>query len=136
MATRSEPHAAERQASPGGAALEVERGPDWLFVQMGDSCDGARSGLTESVWETIREHGASRVVLELDRVERVDETLGEVIATIGARMRDAGGLIRICGLSPTKLSQLRSVAAVTGVPHFDSRGEAVGTRRVGAGSCE
>jgi anti-anti-sigma regulatory factor len=136
MATRSEPQTAEGQARPGGVALEVERGPDWLFVQMGDSCDGARSGLTESVWETIREHGASRVVLELDRVERVDEALGEVIATIGARVRDAGGLIRICGLSPTKLSQLRSVAAVTGVPHFASRGEAVGTRRVGAGSCE
>jgi hypothetical protein len=132
MATRAEVQVAEGQARPRGAMVEVERGPDWLFVQVGDPC----GGLTESVWETIREHGASRVVLELDRVERVDEALGEVIATIGTRVRDAGGLIRICGLSPAKLSQLRSVAVATCVPHFDSRGEAVGTRRVEAGSCE
>jgi hypothetical protein len=136
MATRIEPRSTDRPARLDDTTLEVERGPGWLFVQVGNACGGASSGLAESVWETIREHGASRVVLELDRVERVDEALGDAIAEIGVRVRDAGGLIRICGLSASKLSRLRTVQAATTVPHFGNRSEAVGTRRVEAGSCE
>ena len=82
--------------------------------------------------ETIREHGASRVVLELDHVDTIDEALGGAIGEIGTRVRDAGGLIRICGLSEPKLSRLRSVVAAASVPHFDTRSDAVGCR--GAGS--
>lgn len=136
MATRFEAATVGRDGQGRGPGLEIERGPDWLFVQVAD-VDGERTGhLAESLWEAIREHGASRVVLELDRVEHVDEALGDAIAEIGTRVRDAGGLIRICGLSPAKLSRLRSVPAVSAVPHFDSRSEAVGTRRCGAGTCE
>lgn len=119
-----------------GPGLEIERGPDWLFVQVGDVGGEHAGRLADSVWETIQEHGASRVVLELDRVKTVDESLGDAIAEIGERVRDAGGLIRICGLSPSELSRLESVPAVRAVPHFDSRSEAVGTRRCGAGACE
>jgi hypothetical protein len=72
------------------------------------------------------------VVLELDHVENVDEALGGVIGEIGTRVRDAGGLIRICGLSGPRLSRLRSVAAAANVPHFDTRSDAVGGR--GGGS--
>lgn len=133
MATRVKPQSADRPAGAGGTALEIERGPGWLFVQVGA---GAGGKLAESVWETIREHGASRVVLELDRVERVDETLDRAIADLGTRVRDAGGLIRICGLRPAMLSKLRSVGPAGGVPHFDNRSDAVGPRRVEAGSCE
>jgi hypothetical protein len=132
MGTRMDRRSAARQGYPGRSDVQVERGPGWLFVQIGD----ANNGLAESVWETIREHGASRVVLELDRVERVNEALGDVIAELDARIREAGGLIRICGLSPTELSRLRRVEAASGVPHFDDRFEAVGARRGEAGSCE
>jgi hypothetical protein len=106
----------------------VERGPDWLFVKMAGQATGAADDLTASVWETIREHGASRVILELDRVETVDEALGGVIGELGTRVRDAGGLIRICGLSQPGLSRLRQVAAAASVPHFGSRSDAVGGR--------
>lgn len=113
-------------------AIEVERGPDWLFVRVAGGAVAGQGELTRSVWETIREHGASRVVLELDHVDTIDEALGGAIGEIGTRVRDAGGLIRICGLSEPKLSRLRSVAAAASVPHFDTRSDAVGCR--GAGS--
>jgi hypothetical protein len=116
---------------PGGA-LEVERGPDWLFVKVAGNAAGDAEDLTRCVWETIREHGASRVVLELDHVDTVDEALGCVIGEIGMRVRDAGGLIRICGLTQPELSQLRSVAAAARVPHFDTRSDAVGGREAGS----
>ena len=112
--------------------LEVERGPDWLFVKVAGKPGGGADDLTTSVWETIREHGASRVILELDRVETVDEALGGVIGELGTRVRDAGGLIRICGLSEPGLSRLRRVAAAASVPHFGSRSDAVGGRGRGS----
>ena len=136
MATRIGAAPAAREGRGRAPGLAIERGPDWLFVQVGDGDDVRAGRLADSVWETIREHGASRVVLELDRVETVDEALGDAIAEISARVRDAGGLIRICGLTPTKLSRLRSVPAGGAVPHFENRSEAVGTRRCGAGTCE
>lgn len=108
--------------------LEVERGPDWLFVRVAGGAVAGQGELTTSVWETIREHGASRVILELDRVETVDEALGGVIGELGTRVRDAGGLIRICGLNEPGLSRLRRVAAAARVPHFGSRSDAVGGR--------
>jgi len=119
-----------------GARLAVERGPGWLFVGVAGQAGDDRDSLADAVWETIREHGASRVVLELDRVETVDGALGDAIAEIGTRVRDAGGLIRICGLTPRELSRLQTSCPVVEVPHFETRLEAVGTRRVEAGPCE
>ena len=114
------------------SSIEVERGPDWLFVRVAGAAVAGQGELTRSVWEAIREHGASRVVLELDHVDTIDEALGGAIGEIGTRVRDAGGLIRICGLSEPKLARLRSVAAAAGVPHFDTRSDAVGGRGAGA----
>ncbi len=136
--TKSRPEQAGGQAGGAGSAdgLGVERGPDWLFVRLEPAGGGQRANLADSVWETIQEHGASRVVLELDRVECVDESLRGAIAELGSRLRDAGGLIRICGLSEPELVWLRSLPAAAAVPHFGSRAEAVGRGRAGSGSCE
>ncbi len=73
----------------------------------------------------IREHRAHRVVLELDRVCSIDDSLIGAIADVGTRVRDDGGLIRVCGLSETNLSRLQSVVCEAQLPHFDSRSAAV-----------
>lgn len=128
MTTNLEVKPAKAGCDGQGASITVERGPDWLFVRVASGSVAAPGELTTCLWDTIREHGASRVVLELDHVETIDEALGDAIAEIGDRVRDAGGLIRICGLNEPKLSRLRSVAANARIPHFDSRSEAVGAR--------
>jgi hypothetical protein len=132
MTTKIEATSAKARPARQTPPIEVERGPDWLFVRVAGGAVAGQGEITSSVWETIREHGASRVVLELDRVDAVDEALGGAIGELGTRVRDAGGLIRICGLSEPKLSQLRRSAAAASVPHFDTRADAVGGR--GAGS--
>jgi hypothetical protein len=135
MATNTGPAPAvgERQAWD----LAVERGPDWLFVRLENAPAARGDGpqLTEAVWDMIREHHASRVVLELDRVEAVDEQLIDAIGEIGTRVRREGGLIRTCGLSPANVRRLEGAAA-GGVPHFGTRSEAVGTRCGCGGRCE
>ncbi|MBM4021369.1 MAG: STAS domain-containing protein [Planctomycetes bacterium] len=119
-----------------GSGLTVERGPGWLFLRVGDVTGSECRTLADAVWQTIREHGASRVVLELDRVTKVDAALGDAIAAIGGRVRDAGGLIRLCGLSPPQLSGLQRCPEVAAVPHFETRSEAVGGPQVGGSRCE
>ena len=132
MTTKIEATPAQAGRWRQGPSIEVERGPDWLFVRVAGGATGPMEDLTTSVWETIREHGASRVVLELDHLDTIDEALGGVIGELGTRVRDAGGLIRICGLSEPKLTRLRRVAAAASVPHFDTRGDAVGGRGTGS----
>lgn len=116
--------------------LTPERGPDWLFVRLeaADSAAPASVRLTESIWEMIREHHANRVVLEFDGVDQPDETLWDSIAELGSRMRDSGGLIRVCGLSPA--DQPHREADPAAVPCFASRIDAVGPRACPEGRCE
>lgn len=111
----------------GSGGFRVERGPDWLFVTL-DSPSASRADLAEGVCRIVQESMAHRVVLEFDQVEAVDERLARAIERIGARVRDDGGLVRICGLSGDNLSRLRAVSSATSLPHFGSRAEAVGGR--------
>ncbi len=113
--------------------LAAERGPDWLFVRL-ESPPQARGKeqLVEAIWGMIREHQASRVVIELDRVPALDDDLLGAIAEIGSRVRGEGGLIRACGLS-AQTPGSGQLTAATAVPCFGTRSEAVGTRGTGAG---
>lgn len=117
--------------------LVAERGPDWLFVRLESGSAQAAKGadLADAIWAMIREHHASRVVLELDQIDAIDEPLIGAIAEIGTRVRREGGLIRACGLSQPNLERLEQTTA-SGVPHFGTRSEAVGTRGSGCGSCK
>ena len=87
--------------------VAVERGPDWLFLRLHDDESGSSAGnrqpLAERLWSMIRVNRAHRVVLELDRVEAVDDMLIGAIADVGTRVRDDGGLVRVCGLSKPNL---------------------------------
>lgn len=116
--------------APGnGWGVAVERGPEWLFlrIEVPETRAGAgdRSPLAERLWGMIREHRAHRVVLELDRVCSMDDSLIGAIADVGTRVRDDGGLFRVCGLSEPNLSRLQSVVCEAQLPHFDSRSAAV-----------
>jgi hypothetical protein len=113
--------------------LAAERGPGWLFVRL-ESLPEARGKeqLVEAIWGMIREHHASRVVIELDRVPAFDDNLLGAIAEIGSRVRNQGGLIRACGL-PATGHRSEQLTAATAVPCFGTRSEAVGTRGSGAG---
>jgi hypothetical protein len=107
----------------------VERGPDWLFVKLfPHQTDAPRRGgdLGHALWNVTREHGANRVVVELDGVGQVDDRLLEGLEVLALLMRREGGLIRLCGLDGPNLDRYESCRVAEYLPHFSCRCEAVG----------
>lgn len=110
--------------------VAVERGPDWLFLRLHEGGEAGEDlgPLAERLWAMIRVNRAHRVVLELDDVQAVDDTLIDAIVDVGDRLRDDGGFVRVCGLSAGNLARLQSSGRAEGLTHFDSRSAAVGPR--------
>lgn len=125
----ADPHSTQSQAGHG--QLHIERGPDWLFVRLdGDLCRAGQPepALADGIWEALQENHAHRVLLEFDRVEAIDDDLIATITALASRIRSAGGLMRLCGLSEVDLRTLRARGGAS-VAHFASRAAAVGAPR-------
>jgi anti-anti-sigma regulatory factor len=116
-------------APPGGWGIAVERGPDWLFLRLErGSGQGGQRPLADQLMQLIRVNHAHRVVVEFDGVDPLDDALVDAIAVVGSRVRDDGGLIRVCGLSAGGVRRLESSDQAGDIPHFESRSAAVGPR--------
>jgi hypothetical protein len=139
MTMRSTTAAAVETDANQGADWELtaERGPGWLFVRLaaGGSAAVPSADLSRSIWDMISEHHAHRVVLEFQGVDGLDDSLLETIGDIGSRMRDSGGLVRVCGLSNSALPR-HSDGLAAGVPCFRSRTEAVGSSACPEAPCD
>jgi hypothetical protein len=89
--------------------LEVERGPDWLFVRL---CpDNPRRDLDEDLFERVlhayEEHFVHRLVLEMDAVPGLSAEAIDHLSWLHASIDDRGGLLRVCGLRPSCERALR-----------------------------
>jgi anti-anti-sigma regulatory factor len=116
-------------APPGGWDIAVERGPDWLFLRLErGGGQGMQRPLADQLMQLIRVNHAHRVVVEFDGVDPLDDALVDAIAVVGSRVRDEGGLIRVCGLSAGGARRLESSDQAGDIPHFESRSAAVGPR--------
>ena len=110
-----------------GWDLEVDRGPDWLFVrilQIPRDADDAPP-LAESLWRIMQEHFATRLVLEMDQVELLRSFLVGQLVLIAKRLHAGGGLLRICGLSENNRDVLRCLQLQDNFPVYASRDDAV-----------
>jgi anti-anti-sigma regulatory factor len=112
-----------------GWEASVERGPDWVFVRLrAGGAIGGGAALADRLLGMIREHNVHRVVLELDEVQGMDDALFAALTRVGSRIRDDGGLVRVCGLSVADIERLRAAGHADDLPHFESRSAAVGPR--------
>jgi len=110
--------------------MRIERGPDWLFIRLESTGQAATcDSLVEGIWHALVENGAHRVLLELDDAGPIDDTLIGSISRLGSRIRQQGGMIRLCGLSQPDLRVLKARGGAADIAHFDSRAEAVGVPR-------
>lgn len=110
-----------------GWTLEVDRGPDWLFVRLAAPTDGEAeiSSLAESVWFVVQQHFVYRVVLECDQLSMLNSGLIAQLVGLHRRLQKQGGTLRLCGLSDDNQQSLRSCRLDSLFPQFRSRSQAV-----------
>lgn len=80
--------------------LEVDRGPNWLFVTVrpqGPKAD--LSHLADELWEVVSKHFIYRLVVEMDAVEKISSKVIQQLEDLRVRLEEHGGALRICGLS-------------------------------------
>ena len=85
-----------------GWELDVDRGPDGLLVKVRkpSAHDAPRQPLADVLWELLERHSVHRLLLELDQI-RLDEDMIEQLLELQVRIESHGGMLRICGLSPS-----------------------------------
>ncbi|MFZ5832875.1 MAG: STAS domain-containing protein [Planctomycetota bacterium] len=110
-----------------GCELDVERGPDWLFVRVRSfKRDTLNSWhLADELWSLLERHSTHRLVLELDRVPTLNEHLVDQLSDLYARVHEHGGVLRICGLSEAGCRVLSACELVEHCHPYSCREEAV-----------
>jgi anti-anti-sigma factor len=110
-----------------GTRLDVERGPDWIFVRVHPSEGSWDDGppLAEAVWSILEQSFTYRVVLELDQLPLLRSSLIGQLVMLAKRVHSHDGLLRVCGLSPDNYDVLAASRLNTMLPNYHDRGEAV-----------
>lgn len=122
-----------------GWSLQVDRGPDWLFVRPGlvaegdGSCEGGfaaedcadDASLADGIWSVIEQHFIYRVVVECDQLGRLTSDMISQLLTLNRRIRGHGGTLRLCGLSDDNQELLRQCRIDRFFPRFSDRSQAV-----------
>ena len=110
-----------------GWTVDVERGPDWLFVRLGAPTDGECdvSLLADSVWSVVKQHFVYRVVLECDSLGMFDSAMVAQIVGLHRRLQKQSGVLRLCGLSDRNQEMLKACRLDGLFPQFRSRSQAV-----------
>ena len=107
--------------------LEVDRGPDWLFVKVRvpKRYRGDDPPLADLVWEQLQQHFIYRLALELDDVPLMHSYLLGQLLVLRKRILEHDGVMRVCGLSPLNRSVLETHGLDHQIPSYCDRNEAV-----------
>lgn len=110
------------------ARCEIDRGPNWLFVrlsaaQLVDQSSRATTKLTDELWAICQRHFTYRLVVELPDADSLSREMTSALATLGQRVGEHDGSLRVCGLTPKCEQRLH--AAHTPLKTFSNRREAV-----------
>lgn len=111
----------------GGWELEVERGPDWLFVKVNAAPAGwwRSTPLAEAIWSLIEQHFTYRVVLECNQIGPLTSGVLEQLVLLRRKIRERGGVLRLCGLSCENRDMLADCGLCVDLPHYADRETAV-----------
>lgn len=114
-----------------GWDLEVDRGPNWLFVKLrqpNGTMAGDQVPLADELWTLLQQHFTSRMVLELDEVDRLQSWLMGQLVSLNKRVSNNGGMLRLCGLNKANSDAFKASRLDRCLPVFHDRHEAVGVR--------
>jgi len=104
--------------------MEVDRGPDWLFVRMRPT-PGRWDELADRLWSLADQHFIYRLVLEMDDLEVFPSLLMGQLVMLHKRVLQHDGALRLCGLSPQCEEALHLCRLDQALPNFPTREDAV-----------
>ena len=106
--------------------LDVERGPDWLFVRPhGATLRGHETELAEQILDLLEQNFTHRVVLELDDLGLLLSSIIGQLVLLHKRIDGQGGLMRLCGLSAANQRVLATCRLNEYLPQYRDRTAAV-----------
>jgi len=110
-----------------GLELNVDRGPNWLFVKLRAKNNPLVEvpQIADKLWSISSRHFIYRLVLELEELEELQSGLMSQLVLLQERLAQCGGALRICGLSPECEETLQSCHLDSTLPNHATRTEAV-----------
>ena len=111
-----------------GWDLEVEIGPNWLFVRprpLEEIEPSGRAMLAEQVLALLDQTLIDRLVLELGEIDHLDGDLIEQLYWLQSRIHERDGILRICGLTGDNALRLRDHEFGAHLPHYRDREAAI-----------
>jgi anti-anti-sigma regulatory factor len=110
-----------------GLELNVDRGPNWLFVKLRtrEAPQGDVPQFAEKLWSISSRHFIYRLVLELEDLEELPSGMMGQLVMLQERLSQCGGALRICGLSPECEETLNNCHIDSALQNHPSREAAV-----------
>jgi anti-anti-sigma regulatory factor len=110
-----------------GLKLNVDRGPNWLFVKLRSKGTSQRRvpQIADGLWSIATRHFVYRVVLELDELESLPAGMMAQLVLLRERLSQCGGALKICGMSDECLETLHECHLDVALPNYSTRTAAV-----------
>lgn len=110
-----------------GWSVDLSRGPDWLFVRLheDEAHHTGSSGLADSLWNLLQQQFAHRLVVEMNDLTTLSNSLLMELLRLYRRIHEHGGLMRLSGLRDEHLQFLRMTHLQRSFAYYDSVTEAV-----------
>jgi anti-anti-sigma factor len=114
-------------ATLSGWKLQVERGPDWLFIrpQPPHGREHLEVELADGLWQTMEEHMTHRLVLDMTDVNLLRSWLIGQLVNLHKRIATHDGMLRLCNLSKENQETLHVCQLHNQFPTYDNRYTAV-----------
>ena len=107
--------------------LEVERGPDGLWVRIVGQSSGALDSppLADSLWSLLEQHLVYRLVLDVEEIDLSDHCLVDELIDLYERISQHDGMLRLCDPSPGHRKTLEECELKRRIPCYRDREDAV-----------
>ena len=86
---------------------------------------GEIAPLAEDLWTIVQQHMVDRLILKMDRVVFLNSHLIGQLVLLHKRIHNNGGIIRLCGLTPSNEEVLHMAALDSRFPHYDCLDDAI-----------
>jgi anti-anti-sigma regulatory factor len=110
-----------------GFMLCVDRGPNWLIVQLRPNKKFAAdvAYVADELMDVAARHFIYRIVLDLAELREMPAELVDQLVILQERLLQCDGSLRICGLSASCAHKLREVHLDAALPNYSTRQAAV-----------